>query len=684
MSYNRSSVTNPDGSKEYLVYQFYPITKTTLYISFADVMPSSGQSFNSASSNPFTRQGGRNGVARKRPQASKFTSCPSKKPQASKTWIKDVILLPSPRIANLPRGNTREILYDEGFVISGFKLVSTATESEITHAIERELADKFVNVTNLIKFHFVRAVEKKIVKVRNTQEINGEVLKHLCGLRDKPIYIRATEEMLGLLSNPNAFDGDFVKEESNSDVDFPLDSLDGISDSELLTSVMPSTNDFDIPLTRTTPVHAQEVNFASCPICSEQFTLDAIEIHASTCSNEMLRKPKEQHHEFKSLSDDINFKSREFVPSCEPIKFVVRRTNLFTDMMKKMKIFFDDSSELKPITVEFVGEPAADVGGPLREMFTLFYDIAGQKLMCGQENNYSFQHDVHKVESGQFEIFGKVTALALLHGFSGPHYFCMPLTQFMLSREKVNSNEHVPDYDVKEKLDQIRACNDQDELNGLVEKLEERFEAGYNKPTILLKDRDDFVEKVSWHWTVVRQLRELQCFEKGLQSNGVLDMLKRHPTDAAKEFMYDRSHLTSSIMRDLFQCRYSEEGTPERGRESDVMFNWCNFLDEAEKGLIPEATNLDFGLCEVNCSGEVCIKLEDVLFFATGSRFLPPVSMGKGTIEFMHGCKALGRRVQVSTCSLKLTIPVTERYSGNNFTANIVQDIIESPGFGTV
>lgn len=109
-----------------------------------------------------------------------------------------------------------------------------------------------------------------------------------------------------------------------------------------------------------------------------------------------------------------------------------------------------------------------------------------------------------------------------------------------------------------------------------------------------------------------------------------------------------------------------------------------HFLDEAEKSLVPKADQLDFGLSEVASSTELCIKLEDVLFFATGSRFLPPVSLGKGTIEFMHGCKALGRRVQVSTCSLKLTFRVTNRYSGNDFTANIIEDIIESPGFGTV
>ena len=146
---NRNYVTNADDMKKNsFISSTLLYTKTRLYLSFADVMPSSGQSFHSASGNPFTRQGRRSGVARKRPEPSKSTSCPSKKPQACKTWIKDVILLQSPRIANSPQGSTREILYDEGFVISGFKLSSTATESEITHAIECELADKFVNVTS--------------------------------------------------------------------------------------------------------------------------------------------------------------------------------------------------------------------------------------------------------------------------------------------------------------------------------------------------------------------------------------------------------------------------------------------------------------------------------------------------------------------------------------------------------
>ena len=40
------------------------------------------------------------------------------------------------------------------------------------------------------KFNFVRAVEKKIVEIRTAEEITGELLKHFCGPRDRPIFIR--------------------------------------------------------------------------------------------------------------------------------------------------------------------------------------------------------------------------------------------------------------------------------------------------------------------------------------------------------------------------------------------------------------------------------------------------------------------------------------------------------------
>ena len=62
--------------------------------------------------------------------------------KAEKEWIKDVILLPSPKVKMVPRNLLRETLFDEGFVISGLKLKSSASEKKLTTSIEKALSDK--------------------------------------------------------------------------------------------------------------------------------------------------------------------------------------------------------------------------------------------------------------------------------------------------------------------------------------------------------------------------------------------------------------------------------------------------------------------------------------------------------------------------------------------------------------
>ena len=59
-----------------------------------------------------------------------------------KKWIKGVILLPSPKVKMVPRNLLRETLFDEGFVISGLKLKSSASEKKLTTSIEKALSDK--------------------------------------------------------------------------------------------------------------------------------------------------------------------------------------------------------------------------------------------------------------------------------------------------------------------------------------------------------------------------------------------------------------------------------------------------------------------------------------------------------------------------------------------------------------
>ena len=56
------------------------------------------------------------------------------------------------------------------------------------------------------KFNFVCAVEKKIVKICAAEEITGELLKHFCRPRDRPIFIRPISyDLSSLLSAPELF-----------------------------------------------------------------------------------------------------------------------------------------------------------------------------------------------------------------------------------------------------------------------------------------------------------------------------------------------------------------------------------------------------------------------------------------------------------------------------------------------
>ena len=96
----------------------------------------------------------------------------------------------------------REELYEDKFVLSGFILQALATKKELRNTLETVLMDKFTFAPVENKFEFVRAVEKRIVKIRSTDEITREVLKYFCGSRG-PRYIRSTIDLTALLTNRN-------------------------------------------------------------------------------------------------------------------------------------------------------------------------------------------------------------------------------------------------------------------------------------------------------------------------------------------------------------------------------------------------------------------------------------------------------------------------------------------------
>ena len=260
----------------------------------------------------------------------------------------------------------------------------------------------------MIKFTFVRAVEKKIVSIRDGEEINGEALKHISGNRDRPIYIRATEDLTHYISNQEVLE----IEDDIPDVDLPPFSS-FLDDSEAnYIDIQPLDEDHDraahvgllcsdTSTTCSAPVVdvPEEPESQLCPVCQNHFPMKEIIQHASLCIDaragpstlDETARPgqstldgyftEEQPH--KSLSSELSKKRQKYVRGQQhPVKFVIRRNNVVRDVMKKMAIFFSEDT-IQPITVEFVGEEAVDEGGPLRELFTAFYDEVPQVLMQG-------------------------------------------------------------------------------------------------------------------------------------------------------------------------------------------------------------------------------------------------------------------------------------------------------------
>ena len=113
-----------------------------------------------------------------------------------------------------------------------------------------------------------------------------------------------------------------------------------------------------------------------CPICKEMYLETDIEARVDIC----LEKSNSV-----SCSSLAIFVEREIFSSKDKKLFNFRRSNLVKDVLAKCKLLFRDS--ITPILVKFVEYPnTIHAGGPLREMFSLFYEQVPQYLFCRKES----------------------------------------------------------------------------------------------------------------------------------------------------------------------------------------------------------------------------------------------------------------------------------------------------------
>ena len=156
---------------------------------------------------------------------------------------------------------------------------------------------------------------------------------------------------------------------------------------------------------------------------------------------------------YPSLADELHAISAFVLLRDESTELLVRRRRTWDNTLKKVSIFDD----LKNTSVKFAGENAADYGGPTREFYSTLLSTA--PVLCGPQDNKTFLRDAVRLEKNKYAAFGKIVALSLLHGCPGPHNFSCTLANNILnSEENEYSIDNIPDYDVKERVQQLLEC----------------------------------------------------------------------------------------------------------------------------------------------------------------------------------------------------------------------------------
>lgn len=436
---------------------------------------------------------------------------------------------------------------------------------------------------------------------------------------------------------------------------------------------MSTTMSISNPIPSSTVVHDKQDNTQECIAVSSLQASQPTTL--ADAMNEELTKQVESFYETDN-DDDLGL-----------MRLHVRRSQFWEDACKEIELMNPDEWRPK-VRITFVGEAGADTGGLAREFFSLFYTNAStSSLLTGEYPFYTFSHDIHALQADKYKLFGKVVALSLINSHPGPHYFCPSVANFLIDSGPVtNQKELLMELPrkcapLREKLEKIAECTDEQVFAQLVDDLPERFEFGFSKNRVFIKDKLLLLQAASRHFLVSCCMEEIMSFKEGLAHCNVLSNLQMFRDEAVNVFI--KQKLAVKDFEEIFKPTFSEEGSNRRVKEEQTYCFWLNFLKECQRGkLVRKFFNLRDFEEGIETEIEKRLSLQDVLQFLTGAQRKPLVSL-KGKIVFNHESV---ERVVSRTCELELTIPVIPRYteSREKFVEHFTEDILEGPDFGQI
>ena len=210
--------------------------------------------------------------------------------------------------------------------------------------------------------------------------------------------------------------------------------------------------------------------------------------------------------------------------------FLIQRSKIWNNVIQEVKSM---EFETYRMSVQFIGECAADTGGPTRELFSLIYnDVMGSKLTRGSVPNLTFSHDQSALLDGEYKIFGQLVALAFLNNASLPHCFSLFVASYILGMDcdalHTSLIEELPaDHaTIKNKLNSLLSCETPDDWSKALNEFEERFDMGINKARYTMQEKEFLIKMANKHIMVSCVAEEIQSFQDGLALFGVIHSQK--------------------------------------------------------------------------------------------------------------------------------------------------------------
>ncbi len=137
-------------------------------------------------------------------------------------------------------------------------------------------------------------------------------------------------------------------------------------------------------------------------------------------------------------------------------RIVVRRRHLWQDALNRFKCGIDFG---KYIRVSFVGEPAVDEGGPLREFLHLLMSsiATNNYLFGGREECRVPAANLAELGKNTYKYVGEMIAVSLVHGGPAPAFFAPSVADYIVyGMNKVNATVgEVPSQEVVDTLKKV-------------------------------------------------------------------------------------------------------------------------------------------------------------------------------------------------------------------------------------